>query len=106
MVSDPWFWPVLAEIYERAEPILGPETERYLAQGATLDPELTVMELSRRFAELIDGDGGITHKQKHTVRDSSDEPEALLCYTRRGELGVPLTTLAASRNQARIKRCI
>eukprot|EP00965_Chrysotila_dentata_P018983 632864-Pleurochrysis_carterae.AAC.1 len=63
MVSDPWFWPVLAEIYERAEPVLSDETERYLAQGAALDPEMTVLGLSRRFAELIDGDGGITHRQ-------------------------------------------
>eukprot|EP00965_Chrysotila_dentata_P131778 4357115-Pleurochrysis_carterae.AAC.1 len=63
MVSDPWFWPVIAEIYERAEPVLSNETEQYLARGAALDPEITVLELSRRFAELIDGDGGITHRQ-------------------------------------------
>eukprot|EP00965_Chrysotila_dentata_P103263 3408523-Pleurochrysis_carterae.AAC.1 len=85
MVSDPWFWPVLAEVYERAEPVLGDETEQYLAHGAALDPALTVPELSRRFAGSVDGDGGITHKQKYTVHDSSDEPDALLCYTRRVE---------------------
>eukprot|EP00965_Chrysotila_dentata_P112244 3710621-Pleurochrysis_carterae.AAC.1 len=66
MVSDPWFWPVLAKIYERAEPVLSNETEQYLAQGAVLDPEMTVLELSRRFAELIDGDGGITHADRNT----------------------------------------
>eukprot|EP00965_Chrysotila_dentata_P231751 6198547-Pleurochrysis_carterae.AAC.1 len=66
MVSDPWFWPILAEVYERATPVLNDEIEQYIEHGSTLDPALTVPELSRLFAKLADGDGGITHKQKHT----------------------------------------
>eukprot|EP00965_Chrysotila_dentata_P099718 3295399-Pleurochrysis_carterae.AAC.1 len=55
---------------------------------------------------MADGDGEITHKQKHTVRDSFDEPDALLCYTRRGKLGAPTSALKASRNHARSKMCV
>eukprot|EP00965_Chrysotila_dentata_P008788 286477-Pleurochrysis_carterae.AAC.1 len=67
---------------------------------------LTVPELSRTMAELMDSDGGITHGQRSTVRVSGGPLASMLCYTRRGELGFTTAALRPSRHQARTKRCV
>eukprot|EP00965_Chrysotila_dentata_P049037 1626407-Pleurochrysis_carterae.AAC.1 len=63
---------------------------------------LTVPELSRILAELAYSDGGITHRQRSTVRESGRHPALRLCYTRRGELGFTTAALRLSLHNTRI----
>eukprot|EP00965_Chrysotila_dentata_P050003 1656881-Pleurochrysis_carterae.AAC.1 len=64
-------------------------------------PSLTVPELSRIMADLMDSDGGITHGQRFTVRVSGGPLASRLCYTRRGELGFTTAALRPSLHNAR-----
>eukprot|EP00965_Chrysotila_dentata_P178512 5895447-Pleurochrysis_carterae.AAC.2 len=79
-ICNPWFWPVLAEVYEQSRPVLRGEIELHLESGSELEPNLTVPELSRALAELAENNGGITHRHRSTVRESGGAPasEAVL----------------------------
>eukprot|EP00965_Chrysotila_dentata_P102503 3383842-Pleurochrysis_carterae.AAC.1 len=65
-----------------------------------------VPELSRTLAELAESDGGITHRQRSTVRESGVAPASRLCYIRRGELGFTTAALRPALHNARTKRCV
>eukprot|EP00965_Chrysotila_dentata_P201112 6180392-Pleurochrysis_carterae.AAC.1 len=55
-------------VYKTSRPEFVGKIDLYLENGSMLYPDFTDPELSRPLAELSDNDGGISHKQRSTVK--------------------------------------